>query len=306
MKFRSTASQRKALTEQRAALPRVRAVIRAQQRGVRLSVLDWLLRYGHHNHDPLGCELVKLWDGPEVERRESPAFEREVAVALSVHAGGGSGGSLVLFHRSLSSNHTVRCWQPPKLHASSSRPVFVPRPGRHPVYWSGTSVVEERLVHHELAGRPIGWKSKPPRLPVRLEDEDTLTPWLLRNSRRRKMPIWRIEPITDLPHVTLDAWTVFAVPLDGENKTWTKHFVGFSREGCQGQVSSPVEQFDPATRSGITRSGRVYQLAGRPGADGDAQYVWEHWKALNSIKSVRNISDEVYGEIQRAAGLASE
>lgn len=159
MNFRSTLPPRKALNEELADLLRLHAYIRAQRRGVNWSVPYWLLRYGHHNHDPLGCELVTLWDGPEVERRESPALGREVAVALSVHAGGGSGCSPVLFHRSLSSNHTVRCWQPPKLHASSSRPVFVPRPGRHPVYWGGTSAVEERLVHHERAGRPIGLKS---------------------------------------------------------------------------------------------------------------------------------------------------
>lgn len=118
------------------------------------------------------------------------------------------------------------------------------------------------------------------------------------------MPIWPIEPIADLPHVTLDAWTVFEVPVDGESKPWTKHFVGFSREGRQGQVSSPVERFDPATRCGTSRSGRVYQLAGRPGSDGDARYVWERWKAFNSIKNVRDISGEVYAEIQRAAGVA--
>ena len=102
------------------------------------------------------------------------------------------------------------------------------------------------------------------------------------------MTVWRIEPIADLPQVTLDSWTVFEVPLYGESQPWTKHFVGYSREGRQGQVSSPIEQFDPTTRCGISQSGRVYQLGGRPGSNGDARYVWERWKTINSIKNSAN------------------
>jgi hypothetical protein len=97
MNFRSTLSQRKALCEQLAALLRVHADIRAQRRGVNWSIPDWLLQYSHH--DPLGCELVTFGDGHEVTRLERPALGRKVAEALSVHAGGGSGGSLMLFHK---------------------------------------------------------------------------------------------------------------------------------------------------------------------------------------------------------------
>jgi hypothetical protein len=36
------------------------------------------------------------------------------------------------------------------------------------------------------------------------------------------------------------------VPLDGEERPWTKHLMGFRLEGCKAQVSAPVEVFDPA------------------------------------------------------------
>jgi hypothetical protein len=116
-------------------------------------------------------------------------------------------------------------------------------------------------------------------------------------TKEQKMPIWPVQPVAALPHVTLDAWAVFEVAMDGEDKPLTRHFVGFSRERHHGQVSTPVKVFDPSTRCGVTRSGRVYQLAGYPGSDADARYVWGIWKAVNSIEHERDISDEVFAEI---------
>lgn len=105
------------------------------------------------------------------------------------------------------------------------------------------------------------------------------------------MPVWNIEPVSEVPEVTLEAWKVFEVPLDGNG--WTRHFVGYARELRQGQVCSPVVSFDPATRSGITRSGRVYRLAGRPGVDADALHVWNRWKSINDITQERDVTDAV-------------
>ncbi len=61
------------------------------------------------------------------------------------------------------------------------------------------------------------------------------------------------------------------MPFDGLQAAWTRHFVGFKREGCVGQVSTPIEQFDPLRRRGRSRSGRVYELAGQDGADADGR-----------------------------------
>lgn len=118
------------------------------------------------------------------------------------------------------------------------------------------------------------------------------------------MTVWRIEPVSVLPHITLNAWSVFEVPMDGPNKPWTTHFTGFALEKCKGQVSSPVEKFDPSTRCGVTRSERVYQLEGPPGCNSDAFYVWGLWRHVNRIPDTeeRDISDAVYARIL-SAGL---
>lgn len=59
------------------------------------------------------------------------------------------------------------------------------------------------------------------------------------------MPIWAIDPIERWPQVTLESWAVLEVPLKGIDQPWTRHLVGYAIEDRQGQVSSPVIQFDP-------------------------------------------------------------
>lgn len=111
------------------------------------------------------------------------------------------------------------------------------------------------------------------------------------------MNVWRIESVKDRPSVTLDSWSVHDVPLYGDDRPWTRHFVGYSRDDQQGQVSSPVESFDPATGCGVTRSGRVYRLAGRPGGDADADYVWRQWKQLNEVGDEHEVTREVHAQM---------
>jgi len=102
-----------------------------------------------------------------------------------------------------------------------------------------------------------------------------------------------LELINTQPDFTLDAWRVFEVPFDGPHKPWTRHFIGFRREGCKGQVSSPVEVFDHVSRCGVTRSGRVYHLAGEPGMNGDAFAVWSQFKYVNLIAEERDVTEFV-------------
>lgn len=115
------------------------------------------------------------------------------------------------------------------------------------------------------------------------------------------MNVWTTAPIADLPQLTLHGWSVFEVQLPSEAGRWTRHFVGFASETHHGQVSSAVETFDPATRSGVTRSGRVYRLEGHPGSDPDVAYVWLAWKAVSGVTAEREVADDVFAEIQRAA-----
>lgn len=115
------------------------------------------------------------------------------------------------------------------------------------------------------------------------------------------MNVWSTAPIANLPQLTLHAWSVFEVQLPTEAGRWTRHFVGFASETGHGQVSSAVETFDPATGSGVTRSGRVYRLRGRPGSDPNVAYVWICWKKIGGVTAEREVADEVFAEIQRAA-----
>jgi hypothetical protein len=107
------------------------------------------------------------------------------------------------------------------------------------------------------------------------------------------MPVCPIAPIQARPQVTLTEWAVFEVPRNGTEKPWTRHLAGWSCEDRHGQVSSAVQSFDPATGKCVTRSGRVYQLRGRPGLCGDGRYVWQVWMARDSLTQCRDVTSEV-------------
>lgn len=104
---------------------------------------------------------------------------------------------------------------------------------------------------------------------------------------------WPQESITERPSRTLDAWMVVEVPFDGPGQPWTLHLVGWRVEGGRGQVSSPVEAFDPAKRLARTRSGRIYELRHGPGLNGDAFSTWCQWKARYRLEQERDVSAEV-------------
>lgn len=91
------------------------------------------------------------------------------------------------------------------------------------------------------------------------------------------MTIWRTIPVKDQPHITLAQWQVFELP-NGD-----RHFCGYHYLGREGRVSSRIEDFDPETMTGRTRSGRVYKLAGEPGLNHDALYVWGRWQEINGV-----------------------
>lgn len=112
-------------------------------------------------------------------------------------------------------------------------------------------------------------------------------------ERKESQMAWLVTRIDHEPSKTLDAWMVLEVPFDGAEKPWTRHLVGFRREGCRGQVSSPVEAFDPISRRARTRSGQVYELGPLPGVNGDAFAVWGNWKHRNGIAHERDVTDEM-------------
>jgi hypothetical protein len=92
------------------------------------------------------------------------------------------------------------------------------------------------------------------------------------------------ESITERPEIRLRAWCVTEVD-DG-----TQHFIGYDVDCEEGRVSSAVQKFDRATRKGVTHSGRVYELLGRPGGNLDADYVWQIWKNVNRVTTELDVT----------------
>ena len=103
-----------------------------------------------------------------------------------------------------------------------------------------------------------------------------------RAPREASLNIWPIESVVDSPEIALRPWQVFEVQLP-QKPGRTRQFVGYSLQAQAGQVSSAIERFDPKTMRGVTASGRVYQLLGRPGCNADAEHTWRWWKSICGI-----------------------
>ena len=104
--------------------------------------------------------------------------------------------------------------------------------------------------------------------------------------------VWRTVPVSLVPEKWLDSWSVIkVVKVAAHPEEFGFHFVGRNVEECNGAVSSRIEQFDPVTMTGVTRSGRVYRLMGLPGFDPDAEYVLGYWLKRGQAEAV-NGTDE--------------
>jgi hypothetical protein len=101
------------------------------------------------------------------------------------------------------------------------------------------------------------------------------------------MPIWSTTPVDDLPELTISQWSVY------ETAAGDRHFVGWNVTEREGRVSSAIQEFDSVSCRGRTRSGRVYQLQGRPGHNADAEYTWRRWLSINGSPEVRDVTTEV-------------
>jgi len=105
------------------------------------------------------------------------------------------------------------------------------------------------------------------------------------------MSIWKTTPVKEVPQIELASWTVFEV----SSKLWpekTRHFVGYNLTEREGRVSSSIVEFDKSTMCGRTKSGRVYQLVGSPGHNGDGMYTWMQWCYINDITEIKEVEIE--------------
>ncbi len=100
------------------------------------------------------------------------------------------------------------------------------------------------------------------------------------------MSIQVSAPVKRQPRLTLERWRIFLV----ENN-W--HVVAWCVESQDGRVTSPLASFDAARRLATTTTGRIYELAGPPGDDGDADYTWHWWRRRLGAPAVRDITQHV-------------
>ena len=106
--------------------------------------------------------------------------------------------------------------------------------------------------------------------------------------------VWSASPLTEVPEIELTNWQVMQLPHG------SRHFVGWNVTEREGRVSSKIVEFDGTTRRGRTSSGRVYQLSGPTGHDGDGAYTWGRWMQRNGAADCTDVSDEVQALIDAA------
>lgn len=104
--------------------------------------------------------------------------------------------------------------------------------------------------------------------------------------------VWSVAPASIVPKKWLDRWSIIKVlKVPQYHEEFGFHFVGRNVQEQNGAVSSKIEQFDPVTMTGVTRSGRIYRLLGLPGSDLDAEYVLSNWLRRAQAEAV-NATDE--------------
>lgn len=96
------------------------------------------------------------------------------------------------------------------------------------------------------------------------------------------------------PIVTLAHWSVYEVPLLGPDFNWTRHFVGYAEDLGLPQVSAAIGTFDPEHGTGVSLSGRVFQLAGESGRHPESARMWARWKLLNKVPHERDLTSDFY------------
>lgn len=111
--------------------------------------------------------------------------------------------------------------------------------------------------------------------------------------------VWEVPPPGDQPEIVLKRWNVMQLP-NGD-----RHFVGWNAGDREGRASTKIISFDPVTRRGKTVSGRLYELEGPSGQDGDGMHTWAGWMKANDAKKFIDVSAE-YQDIISKANLSTD
>ena len=99
--------------------------------------------------------------------------------------------------------------------------------------------------------------------------------------------IWKTKPVDSQPRLRLANWRIMRTER-GEI-----HFIGYAVDNHEGRVSTAIQSLDLAARTGVTSSGRLYELIGKPGRDPDADYVWAMWARANGVMRAEDVTAEL-------------
>jgi hypothetical protein len=99
--------------------------------------------------------------------------------------------------------------------------------------------------------------------------------------------IWKTKPVPLQPRLRLASWRIMRTER-GEI-----HFIGCAVDNHEGRISTAIESLDLAARTGVTSSGRLYELIGEPGSDPDADYVWAMWARVNGVKRAKDVTADL-------------
>lgn len=99
--------------------------------------------------------------------------------------------------------------------------------------------------------------------------------------------IYSIGSIEQEPKTFLSYWKIYKIGDDF-------HFNGIEGRFGDSRFSSKIVEFDPATLTGKTRSGRLYQLVGETGNDREAEHIANAWMQMNSVdtKTVSTVAPQ--------------
>lgn len=89
-------------------------------------------------------------------------------------------------------------------------------------------------------------------------------------------------PLLKEPKIRLENWSIKTLSNN------TQQFIGKKegRELAHARVSSPIVEFDPETKCGKTRSGRVYELVGPEGPTPAVESFWVDYKKVYNLTEV--------------------
>lgn len=104
--------------------------------------------------------------------------------------------------------------------------------------------------------------------------------------------VWPSSPVSAAPLVVLLGWRIFE--LQRPYHTYrTRHFCGTKAHDGHGKASTPIVQFDPSAKSGVTESGRQHILVDSLGLDINAACTWNAFVRVNHAQDVVDVTSEI-------------